>query len=128
MANAEADIEKLNEEKRETVQQMSDMQDKFEEMQDGFREEQSEEFTNLKRDLDDTAKNVRLFQFKLRKAKKRVDEAEAEKEELKMRLDRMKDVKKKKKSSVLTKAPSGEVKGFIHSLLVLVVLRVSVVL
>ena len=123
---------------------MNDMQDEFEEMQDGFREEQSEEFANLKRDLDDASKNVRLLQFKLRKAEKRADVAEAEKKELEIRLDSMKNVNKitqledeltklkgenekllresfkgrkdlsprpglKKKSPVLTKAPSGEV-------------------
>jgi chromosome segregation ATPase len=124
---------------------MNDMQDEFEEMQDGFREEQSEEFANLKRDLDDSAKNVRLLQFKLRKTEKRADGAEAEKKELEMRLSSMKNVDKitqleeelsrlkgenerllkgkkdlslsprlgmkTKKSPVLTKAPSGEVRA-----------------
>ena len=122
---------------------MKDMQEEFEELQDNFREEQSEEFATIKKELDEASKNCRLLQFKLRKVEKRADQLEAEKNELESRVDSAKNTEKvarleqelaklkaehdkvlkdsvkskgslspnvmKKKSPVLTKAPSGEV-------------------
>lgn len=70
---------------------MKDMQEEFEEMQDSFREEQAEEFANLKKELDDASKNCRLLQFKLRKVEKRADQLEAEKKELEQRLESIQD-------------------------------------
>lgn len=67
------------------------MQEEFEEMQDSFREEQAEEFANLKKELDDASKNCRLLQFKLRKVEKRADQLEAEKKELEQRLESIQD-------------------------------------
>ena len=168
LSTAEAQIDQLHEEKREAIEQMKDMQEEFEELQDSFREEQAEEFTSLKRELDDASKNCRLLQFKLRKTEKRSEQLEAEKKELEMRLENsetmmklakledelakaklendklLKEGKKlktgtaadkgrlspntlsvKKKSPVLTKAPSGEVsfdysKSFLACILKLV--------
>jgi chromosome segregation ATPase len=139
LSQAEHSIDQLQEEKRDAIRQMHDMQEEFEEMQDSFREEQAEEFASLKKELDDATKNCRLLQFKLRKVEKRGDQLEAEKKELEQRLEttsnsgklaRLEDELRKtkneneklkskdtlgvsglkKKSPVLTKAPSGEVK------------------
>lgn len=132
-------VDQLQDEKRDAIRQMNDMQEEFEEMQDGFREIQADEFASLKKELDDASKNCRLLQFKLRKVEKRSDQLEAEKKELEQRLENTansakiakleEELKKakieneklmktkdslsvtglKKKSPVLTKAPSGEV-------------------
>ena len=146
LSQAEIQIDKLQDEKRDAIKQMQDMQEEFEEMQDSFREEQAEEFASLKRELDDASKNCRLLQFKLRKVEKRCDQLEAEKKEVEQRLevsansgkiakleDELKKAKQenerlklkdndslspgglKKKSPVLTKAPSGEVNRYAKS-------------
>ena len=49
------------------------LEEEIEEMQDNFREEQADEYRDLKRELEQTAKNCRVLQFKLKKAERRSD-------------------------------------------------------
>ena len=50
------------------------------------REDQADEYRDLKKELEQTAKNCRILQFKLRKAERRVEQVEAEKVDLENRL------------------------------------------
>lgn len=47
-----------------------------------YREDQVDEYRDLKKDLEQTAKNCRILQFKLRKADRRIEQLEADKHEL----------------------------------------------
>jgi chromosome segregation ATPase len=46
------------------------------------REDQADEYRDLKKDLEQTAKNCRILQFKLRKAERRMEQLETDKHEL----------------------------------------------
>ena len=58
---------------------MQNLEGELEEVQDNFREDDMDEYRHLKRDLEATAKNCRVLQFKLKKAEKTVAELTAEK-------------------------------------------------
>lgn len=45
-----------------------------------FREEQADEYTSLKKELEQTTKNCRILSFKLRKAERRTEQLEAERQ------------------------------------------------
>ena len=51
-----------------------------------FREDQADEYTSLKKELEQTAKNCRILSFKLRKSERKAESVEAEKAELEKRL------------------------------------------
>lgn len=50
------------------------------------REDQADEYRDLKKDLEQTAKNCRILQFKLRKAERRMETLEVEKQDLESKL------------------------------------------
>ncbi|XP_046633192.1 trichohyalin-like isoform X2 [Daphnia pulicaria] len=81
-AAAEALIEELMEENEELKKDMRLMVDEMDELQDNFREDQADEYRDLKKDLEQTAKNCRILQFKLRKAERRMEQLETDKHEL----------------------------------------------
>merc|ERR550532_1018901 len=56
--------------------EVKDLQLEMEEMHDQFREEEALEFRELQKELEATAKNCRILQFKLRKAERRNDQPE----------------------------------------------------
>lgn len=55
-----------------------------------FREDQAVEYTSIKKDLDQTTKNCRILSFKLRKAERKVEQLENEREETKKKLAEVK--------------------------------------
>lgn len=55
-----------------------DLQEEIDEMQDTFREDHAEEFRELQKELEITAKNCRILQYKLRKAERKGEITEAE--------------------------------------------------
>ena len=59
--------------------EIRDLQLEMEEMHDQFREEEALEFRELQRELEATAKNCRILQFKLRKSERRNEQIEADK-------------------------------------------------
>nr|CAH0112438.1 unnamed protein product [Daphnia galeata] len=83
-AAAEALIEELMEENEELKKDMRLMVDEMDELQDNFREDQADEYRDLKKDLEQTAKNCRILQFKLRKAERRMEQLETDKHELEL--------------------------------------------
>ena len=68
---AEQLCEELMDETEDYKKEIRTLEDEIEEMQDNFREEQADEYRDLKRELEQTAKNCRVLQFKLKKAERR---------------------------------------------------------
>ena len=56
---------------------VQNLEGELEEVQDNFREDEVDEYRHLKRDLEATAKNCRVLQFKLKKAEKTIVELSA---------------------------------------------------
>lgn len=56
---------------------VQNLEGELEEVQDNFREDEVDEYRHLKRDLEATAKNCRVLQFKLKKAEKTISELSA---------------------------------------------------
>ncbi|KAK2713281.1 hypothetical protein QYM36_009225 [Artemia franciscana] len=83
---AEHLVEELMEENEELKKEMTIMAQEMDELHDNFREDQADEYRDLKKELEQTAKNCRILQFKLRKAERRVEQVEAEKVDLENRL------------------------------------------
>ncbi|CDW53586.1 Surface antigen repeat family protein [Trichuris trichiura] len=83
---AERLCEELMSENEKLKQEVFSLQQEIDEMQDQYREEETEEFRELQRELEQTAKNCRILQFKLRKAERRNDQTEADRQQLEERL------------------------------------------
>ena len=54
----------------------------MEEMHDQFRDDEAAEFRELQKELEATAKNCRILQFKLRKLERRNEQAEADRQQV----------------------------------------------
>ncbi|XP_071442025.1 golgin subfamily A member 4 isoform X1 [Hetaerina americana] len=78
---AEQLCEELMDENSEMKKEIRELEEEMEEMQDNFREDQVDEYTSLKKELEQTAKNCRILQFKLRKAERRAETLETERNE-----------------------------------------------
>lgn len=63
-------------------QEILDLKVEMEEMYDSFRDQEAEEFRDLQRELEMTAKNCRVLQFKLRKAERRSEQVEIDRSPL----------------------------------------------
>lgn len=50
------------------------------------REDQADEYTSLKKELEQTTKNCRILSFKLRKNERKVESLESEKQEVEKKL------------------------------------------
>lgn len=83
---AETMCEELMEETEEYKKEINELEEEMDEMQDNFREDQADEYRDLRKELEQTAKNSRILQFKLRKAERRCEQLEGEKNELSDRL------------------------------------------
>lgn len=80
-------VEQLREENEEAKREMKNMEQEMDEIQDNFREEQVDEFSHIKKDLDNTTKNCRILSFKLKKADRRIDQLEQERKEMGANVD-----------------------------------------
>ncbi|KAK9708528.1 Protein SOGA [Popillia japonica] len=78
---AETLCEELMDENEDMKKEMRDLEEEMEEMQDNFREDQADEYTSLKKELEQTTKNCRILSFKLRKTERKVEQLETEKAE-----------------------------------------------
>ncbi|KAL3289426.1 hypothetical protein HHI36_022851 [Cryptolaemus montrouzieri] len=83
---AETLCEELMDENESLKKDVRDMEEQIDEMQDNFREDQVAEYTSLKAELEQTTKNCRILSFKLRKAEKRNELFEHEKQDLEKQL------------------------------------------
>uniref|UniRef100_A0A1B6EGY0 Uncharacterized protein n=1 Tax=Clastoptera arizonana TaxID=38151 RepID=A0A1B6EGY0_9HEMI len=79
---AETLCEELMDENEDMKKELRDLEDEIDEMQDNFREDQADEYSSLKKELEQTAKNCRILSFKLRKSERKSEALEAEKLEI----------------------------------------------
>ncbi|EEB17139.1 Centromeric protein E, putative [Pediculus humanus corporis] len=86
LAAAETLCEELMDENEEMKKELRELEDEIEEMQDNFREDQADEYSSLKKELEQSTKNCRILSFKLRKAERKSEELEAEKLHAEMKL------------------------------------------
>ena len=61
----------------------------MEEMHDQFRDDEAAEFHELQKELEATAKNCRILQFKLRKLERRNEQAEADRQRVRLQTNRV---------------------------------------
>ena len=73
---SESMVEDLIEENENLRQEIQDQKVEMEEMYDSFRDQEAEEFRELQKELEITAKNCRILQFKMRKAERRNEQLE----------------------------------------------------
>merc|ERR1711913_185807 len=83
---AEQLCEEMMDENEDYKREIRMLEDEIEEMQDNFREEQADEYRDLKRELEQTAKNCRVLQFKLKKTERRAESMERDKTECEEKL------------------------------------------
>ncbi|XP_071538895.1 uncharacterized protein [Panulirus ornatus] len=104
---AEQLCEELMDENEDYKKEIRALEEEIEEMQDNFREEQADEYRDLKRELEQTAKNCRVLQFKLKKAERRSDVLERDKGEIEEKLKELQvgegDVERAEKIKMLEK-------------------------
>lgn len=86
LRTTETMCEQLVEENDEYKREINELEEELDEMQDNFREDQADEYRDLRKELEQTAKNCRVLQFKLRKAERRCEQLEGEKGEAEERL------------------------------------------
>lgn len=74
--------EELMDENEDMKKELRNMESEIDEMQDNFREDQVDEYSNIKKDLEQTTKNCRILSFKLKKADRKIDQLESERQAL----------------------------------------------
>ncbi|KAK3610093.1 hypothetical protein CHS0354_032188 [Potamilus streckersoni] len=79
----------LIEENDELKQEIQDIKVEMDEMYDTFRDQEVEEFRELQKELEITAKNCRILQFKLRKAERRNEQIESDRQQYEERLRKL---------------------------------------
>lgn len=77
---AEQLCEELMDENAEIKKELRGMEDEFDEIQDNFREDQVNEYSTLKKDLELTTKNCRILSFKLKKSERKIEQMEMDKQ------------------------------------------------
>lgn len=87
---AETLCETLMDENEDMKKEIRDLEEEIYEMQDNFREEQADEYTTLRKDLEQSNKNCRILSFKLRKVERKADQLESEKTDLASRFEELK--------------------------------------
>ena len=68
---------------------LQNLEVELEEVQDNFREDEADEYRSLKRELENSAKNCRVLQFKLKKAEKSLTDISVEKSDMESKLKNM---------------------------------------
>ncbi|XP_046343602.1 trichohyalin-like isoform X2 [Haliotis rufescens] len=77
--DSEKDVGEVEEENAKLKCEIREIRDEMEEMYDTFRENEVDEFRDMQKELEITAKNCRILQFKLRKSERRIEQVEADK-------------------------------------------------
>lgn len=78
---AEQLCEELMDENAEVKKEMRSMEEEIDEMQDNFREDQANEYSTAKKELEVTMKNCRILSFKLKKSERKIEQLELEKQQ-----------------------------------------------
>ena len=87
----EKSVEEIIEENEELKHEIADLKLEMDEMYDSFRDQEAEEFRELQKELEITAKNCRILQFKLRKLERHNDQVEQDRNQYEDRLRRLQD-------------------------------------
>lgn len=82
-------MEDLMEENDQLKQEINELKVEMEEMYDSFRDQEAEEFREIQKELEYTAKNCRILQFKLRKMERRNEQTEKDKNQFEERLRKL---------------------------------------
>lgn len=83
---AELLCEELMDENEDVKKELRETVEEMDEMQDTFREDQADEYTTLKKELEQTTKNCRILSFKLRKTERKLEQIETEKVQVENKL------------------------------------------
>lgn len=78
---AEQLCEELMDENAEVKKELRGMEEEIDEMQDNFREDQANEYSTAKKELEVTMKNCRILSFKLKKSERKIEQLELEKQQ-----------------------------------------------
>lgn len=78
---AEQLCEELMDENAEIKKELRGMEEEIDEMQDNFREDQANEYSTAKKELEMTMKNCRILSFKLKKSERKIEQLESEKQQ-----------------------------------------------
>lgn len=79
---AEQLCEELMDENTSMKKELHNMEQEIDEMHDNFREDQADEYSTVKKELEQTTKNCRILQFKYKKSERKIDQLEMEKQAL----------------------------------------------
>ncbi|XP_033207690.1 golgin IMH1 isoform X2 [Belonocnema kinseyi] len=89
---AETLCETLMDENEDMKKEIREMEEEIYEMQDNFRDEQADEYSSLRKNLEQSNKNCRILSFKLRKFERRAEQLETEKVDLEKKYDQAKKI------------------------------------
>lgn len=84
---AEQLCEELMDENEDMKKELRNMEQEVDEMHDNFREEQADEYTTVKKELEQTTKNCRILSFKFKKSERKIEQLESEKQSLSSQLN-----------------------------------------
>lgn len=82
LEQAEALCEELMDENEDMKKDIRNLESEMDEMHDNFREDQADEYSRLKKELDQTTKNCRILSFKLKKSDRKIEQLEGDKQAL----------------------------------------------
>ena len=82
-------MEDMMDENEQLKQEINELKAEMEEMYDSFRDQEAEEFRELQKELEYTAKNCRVLQFKLRKSERKSEQIEIDKNTFEERLRKL---------------------------------------
>ncbi|EZA60068.1 hypothetical protein X777_13893 [Ooceraea biroi] len=87
---AENLCESLMDENEDMKKEIRQLEEEIYELQDNFRDEQADEYTRLRKSLEQSNKNCRILSFKLRKIERKAEELENERSALEKKHEEMK--------------------------------------
>ncbi|KAJ8684430.1 hypothetical protein QAD02_020222 [Eretmocerus hayati] len=89
---AETLCESLMDENEDMKKEIRELEEEIYEMQDNFREEQADEYTTIRKNLEQSNKNCRILSFKLRKIERKAEQLEADKTDLEQKYEQVKRI------------------------------------
>ncbi|OXU26630.1 hypothetical protein TSAR_001664, partial [Trichomalopsis sarcophagae] len=89
---AETLCESLMDENEDMKKEIRELEEEIYEMQDNFREEQADEYTTIRKNLEQSNKNCRILSFKLRKIERKAEQLEADKTDLEKKYEQIKRI------------------------------------
>lgn len=79
---AEQLCEELMDENEDMKKELRNMENEIDEMQDNFRDDQADEYSTTKKELEQATKNCRILSFKFKKSERKIEQLEQEKQSL----------------------------------------------